>query len=170
MDDSFSYSFIGDKNAKICLEIGSYFVLLVLRLASEGIKNSYFTFFISFWNEISLMRALLWTGTPWLKCANLWLLVGNFLITDNKVSLVPCSKRRIALLARAGAEFLLWFLGLGYFLPCRWKRLVVFIARFSFIPRCCHFCCTTTTTSVKKVTQMNLLISLLWYLSKNYMF
>lgn len=38
MDDSFSYSFIGDKNAKICLEIGSYFVFLVLRLASEGIK------------------------------------------------------------------------------------------------------------------------------------
>jgi hypothetical protein len=33
--------------------------------------------------------------------------VGNFLITDNKVSLVPCSKRRIALLARAGAEFAL---------------------------------------------------------------
>lgn len=32
---------------------------------------------------------------------------GNFLITDNKVSLVSCSKRRIALLARAGAEFAL---------------------------------------------------------------
>jgi len=40
--------------------------------------------------------------------------VGIFLITDNKVSLVPCSKRRIALLARAGAEFAL-ISGVGVF-------------------------------------------------------
>lgn len=166
MDDSFSYSFIGDKNAKICLEIGSYFVLLVLRLASEGIKIHILLFF-SFWHEISLMRALPWTGTPWLKCANLWLLVGNFLITDNKVSLVPCSKRRILCLP-ALAQSLLWFLGLGYFLPFRWKRLVVFIARFFIHSSLLPLLLYHHNYISQKVTQINLLISLLWYLSKNY--
>ena len=119
MDDSFSYSFIGDKNAKICLEIGSYFVLLVLRLASEGIKNSYFCFGTHYFSFMGLRfcgRTLIWCASPPVVDghANLWLLVGIFLITDNKVSLVPCSKRRIALLARAGAEFAL-ISGVGAF-------------------------------------------------------
>ena len=61
MDDSFSYSFIGDKNAKICLEIGFILCFVLFTFASCERRDQ--KFILLFWDSLLFIYGpeILWT-------------------------------------------------------------------------------------------------------------